>query len=158
ALDTGEIDVAPGTDELRPGDGAVGVVVGLDGDGLAAVFAAEVERVEAAATGDRVIAVTRIPDERFVAGAEVRQVVAFTAHNGVVAGGGVEDVVAGAAGEGVSWSAIVAVGAVDDSHGRSAFKDLSAGETRPVDWLRETGPEWALAGPMTTPRYISISA
>ena len=49
------------------------------------LFAAEVERVEAAAAVDRVIAVARIPDERVVAGAEERRVGAFTADDRVVA-------------------------------------------------------------------------
>ena len=53
ALDIGEIDGATGTVERRPG------AVGIDAERLAgwSIGAAEVERVEAAATLDHVIAV-----------------------------------------------------------------------------------------------------
>src|SRR5262249_14448678 len=86
---------AAGTVERRPG------AVGIDAEGLATRFAFEVERVEASAAVDHIIAVARIPDERVVAGTEERRVGAFTAHDRVVTGAAVEDVVAGAAGEDV---------------------------------------------------------
>src|SRR5215471_10527319 len=70
-----------------------------DGDGLAAIFAAEVERVEAAAAVDDVIAVARIPDERVVAVAEERCVAAFTSDDRIVAVAAEQGVVAAAAGE-----------------------------------------------------------
>ncbi len=75
--------------------------VGLDGEGLATIFAVEVERVEAGLAVDRVVAVARIPDESVVAGAEERRVGAFTARDRVVAGAAVEGVVAAAADEDV---------------------------------------------------------
>jgi hypothetical protein len=70
----------------------------------------------------------------------------------VVAVAAVDDVVVVAAVEG-----IVAVAGVEDSHGRNPFKGLAARDAA-CGLVARNRPEWALAGPMTTPRYTSISA
>src|SRR5262249_41208293 len=72
ALDTVEVhsDVADVAEEQRP------LAIGRDGDVLVGIGTDEIERVETRATFDNVAAVTRIPDEQVIAGAEVRHVVA----------------------------------------------------------------------------------
>src|SRR5262245_25413568 len=100
ALDTVEIDGAPGTFE-HSGGWLDGGAVGRNLDGLAAIFAAEVKCVEAGSALDNVIAVAGIPDERVVAVAEERCVGAFTSDDRIVAVSALEDVVAAAADEGV---------------------------------------------------------
>ena len=73
--------------------------VGRDVDVLVDVGAVEQQRVGAVLAFDRVAAVARIPDERVVAGAELRHVVAAAAGDDVVAVAADQHVVAVAAGD-----------------------------------------------------------
>ena len=76
-------------------------------DALGRAGAVEEHRVGAGLTLERVVAVARIPDERVVAAAHERQVVAPVAVDRVVPGAAAQPLRAGAAGEGVVAEAAV---------------------------------------------------
>src|SRR5205814_5589344 len=103
ALDAGEVH--------RDGGNVAGELhtpmVGRDVDDLADVGAVEQQRVGAGAALDGVAAVTWIPDEGVVAGAEVGRVVAAPADDDVVAVAADQRVIAVAAGDGVVAGAAV---------------------------------------------------
>ena len=101
--------------------------VGRDVDALVDVGAVEHQRVGAVLALDRVVAVTRIPGERVVAGAEEGDVVAPPAGHGVVAVAAEEDVGARAADDGVVAGAAVDGEADDAGRQRGRVDRVVAG-------------------------------